>query len=203
MRDPHRRPLWPFVLPQLPVGQALYARVPTLRIGLYVFIIHEMIGFTSIFTGRILGNRRGRCLHRPACEQCSPLQQPKSLPCVKGGGSALALTEGLWPCGGKPMYGQGHNPPPPNGGAPFTQGGLFRCAQAFLRTRQIARADMESAPTVCGKLCPARRNSRRCKLFRAGNASPYAVSSPAKHKQPKIPQLKICCGISYFSSNSR
>ena len=80
MRDPHRRPLWPFVLPQLPVGQALYARVPTLRIGLYVFIIHGMIGFASIFTG----NRRGRYLHRPAGEQCSPLQQPKSLPCVKG-----------------------------------------------------------------------------------------------------------------------
>ena len=43
MRDPHRRPLWPFVLPQLPVGQALYARVPTLRknIGLRA-IIHGM-----------------------------------------------------------------------------------------------------------------------------------------------------------------
>ena len=34
-----------------------------------------------------------------------------------------AGAEGLWPCEGSSMYGQGHNPPPPIGGAPFTQGG--------------------------------------------------------------------------------
>ena len=36
-----------------------------------------------------------------------------------------AGAEGLWPCEGSSMYGQGHNPPPPIGGAPFAQGGLL------------------------------------------------------------------------------
>ena len=47
-------------------------------------------------------------------------------PLCKGRWHGAAVTEGLWPYGGRPIYGQGHNPPvcaiaQP---APFTQGGL-------------------------------------------------------------------------------
>ena len=63
----------------------------------------------------------------------------KSLPCVKGDSPQCgemsrsdrgarrvrgcpAGAEGLWPCGGSSMYGQGHNPPPPSAEPPLHKG---------------------------------------------------------------------------------
>ena len=121
----------------------------------------------------------------------------------EGAGRVSGLRERALP---KPETSDAHTALSPTrfAGAP-SQRGPF-CVPARLHGRiwnPPLRCAGNFAPHVGAHSICARGNSRRCKLFRAGNASPYAVSSPAKHKQPKIPQLKISCGISYFSSNSR
>ena len=74
-------------------------------------------------------------------------------PLCKGRWMREAQTEGLWPYGGRSIFWQGHDPPPPTGGAlraraplslrdisphcgesPFTQGGLWVRVSACVRS---------------------------------------------------------------------
>ena len=139
----------------------------------------------------------------------------KSLSCVKGDSPQCgemsrsdrgarrvsgcpAGAEGLWPCEGSSMYGQGHNPPPPIGGAPFTQGGLFStainwrlpgagplCGMAALVVRRQARAIGSSGHLFRFLFgCPKRKDSRK---YDARQARAKSKNQIAPLAPPMVP----------------
>ena len=104
-------------------------------------------------------------------------------PLCKGRWMREAQTEGLWPCEGRSMYGQGHNPPPASREPPLHKGALNSPPIEFIWPRRgqsergapyapsnarALRADMESAPTVRTKGCDNRKVVRGVE-----DAAPY------------------------------
>ena len=136
-----------------------------------------------------------RPLHPFFCKQSTNKVAPtQSLPCVKGDSPQCgemsrsdkgarrvsgcpAGAEGLWPYGGRSIFGQGHNPPPPIGGAPFTQGGLWvvrmgrRCG--VLWRGQDPSLQHQWARGRRGAQCAPVRFGGGAGSLRASNARPY------------------------------